>query len=113
MPKPYLFKLDNWFNELKLHWTSLNLNDANLSNASSLDVVISSIELLEKHLDILNEQKSVTSDAIDKTLVEGEALLDYLREITNKPEQNGESQSSNSKQPYSNSYLHLDGKICL
>ena len=112
-------KLDNWFNELKVHWTALNLNEISQSNSANIDVINTFVDHLEKHLEILNEQKSVTSDAIDKTMIEGQNLLDYLKEINaNKNEQsnnnnnNGNSNGdATSKQQYSNSYLHLEGII--
>ena len=75
--------------------------------------------MLEKHLEILREQKSVTSDAVEKTMLEGATLIDYLRETnarnelgaTNSNSENPPlvSQTSVSKQ-VQNSHLHLEGK---
>ena len=98
---------------MKLHWTALNLNDITQTNAPSLEVVNNCIDLLEKHLEILNEQKTVTSDAIDKTMIEGDSLLDYLKEIGSKNDQNNDNPSgaSNSYKQHSNSYVHLEGKL--
>ena len=94
-----------------MHWTALNLNEISQSNSASIDVINTFIDHLEKHLEILNEQKSVTSDAIEKTMVEGQSLLEYLKEINNtKSEQNKDTNENNFKQQYSNSYLHLEGK---
>lgn len=112
----HVVELDNWFNELKLHWTALNLNDIN-QNTANLEVIVSCIDLLEKHLEILNEQKSVTSDAVDKTVMEGDTLLEYLKEVSGKINNNNESTASdnnnsqNKQQQYSNSYMHLDGIV--
>ena len=44
-------------------------------------------------------------------MIEGQNLLEYLKEINNtKTEQNNETNSNNFKQQFSNSYLHLEGK---
>lgn len=70
------------------------------------------IDNLEKHLEVINEQKSVTSDAVDKTLMEGDSLLEYLREINTKNEPqltNENNQSNASKQ--SNSYQHMESIV--
>lgn len=84
----------------------------------SLDLVTSCIDNIEKHLEVLNEQKTVTNDAVDKTLVEGDNLLVYLKEVNNKPEQanndqqTGDSASAtNGSSKQSNSYLHLEGIV--
>ena len=115
--------MDNWFNELKLHWTALNLNEMNHMNPT-LELTLKHVATLEKHLDMLNEQKNVTSDAIEKTLAEGDTLLDYLREIKTPSSSSSTSNSNNnnnsmtatetangdnpSSKQQSNSYLHLD-----
>ncbi len=71
-----------------------------------------SIELFEKHLEILNEQKSVTRDAIDKTMLEGDALLEYLKEFTTKSNDQSDSVNSlNKNEKPSNSYIHLEGIV--
>lgn len=98
----HVVELDNWFNELKLHWTALNLNDINQFNLSNIEAINSNIDLFEKHLEILNEQKSVTSDAIDKTILEGDALLEYLKEINSKNDE------ATNKQ---NSYTYLENIV--
>ena len=110
---------------MKLHWTALNLNEINQNNLS-LDLAIKSIDFLDKHIEILNEQRNVTSDAIDKTLSEGDSLLSYLKEISSTKLNESNSNlnndpnatqstiniNSNGKQTqYSNSYLHLEGKF--
>ncbi len=88
----------------------MNLNEISQSNSANIDVVNNFVENLEKHLEILNEQKSVTSDAIDKTMVEGQNLLEYLKEINNTITEQGKDSNGNShKQQFSNSYLHLEG----
>jgi len=90
----------------------LNLNEISQSNSANIDVINNFVENLEKHLEILNEQKSVTSDAIDKTMNEGQNLLDYLKEINSlKTEQTSDLNGNSFKQQFSNSYLHLEGKL--
>lgn len=101
----HVVELDNWFNELKLHWTALNLNDINQFNLSSVEAINSNIDMFEKHLEILNEQKSVTSDAIDKTIMEGDALLEYLKETNAKTDENNTNQNSAKQQQNSYGYL--------
>jgi len=101
----HVVELDNWFNELKIHWTSLNLNDINQFNLSSIEAINSNIDLFEKHLEILNEQKSVTSDAIDKTILEGDALIDYLKEMGSKNEESNNASNNNSNKQNSHAYL--------
>ena len=55
-------------------------------------------------------------------MMEGDTLLDYLKELSAKSEQsndnanqneaaNNTSNSNNYKQQFSNSYIHLDGKF--
>lgn len=120
-------KLDKWFNELKHQWNTANLSDLlNQSNPSTnnnvvnvnIDLVSSCLENLEKHLDVLNEQKSVTLDAVEKTLDEGGALLAYLKEV-NKHQQpsantddlnnsNQDSPANNTANNKPNSYAHLE-----
>jgi hypothetical protein len=109
----HVVELDNWFGELKLHWTALNLNDINQSNPANLDVIGHSIELFEKHLEILNEQKTVTGDAIEKTLLEGNALLEHLKEVNVKTDGNNPNDSigSGKVDKHSNSYIHLEGYL--
>jgi hypothetical protein len=93
----HVVELDNWFNELKIHWTALNLNELNQNQPPNLDVVNGCIDLLEKHLEILNEQKNVTSDAVEKTCMEGDSLLDYLKEICAKLDQPTSGSNENGK----------------
>lgn len=109
----HVVELDNWFGELKLHWTALNLNDINQSNPANLDIINHSIELFEKHLEILNEQKTVTGDAIEKTMLEGNALLEHLKEVNVKTDGNNPNESTGSAKAdkQSNSYIHLEGII--
>ncbi len=57
----------------------MNLDEINNANSSNIDVVAHCIDLIEKHLEILNEQKNVTSEAVQKTVDEGGTLLDYLK----------------------------------
>ena len=112
----HVVELDNWFNELKIHWTSLNINDINQFNLASIEAINSNIDLFEKHLEILNEQKSVTSDAIEKTILEGDALLDYLKENggakTDDPLaiQQQQQPNGNGKQP-PNSHAYLESIV--
>ena len=87
------------------------MNDINQSNPANIDVISHSIDLFEKHLEILNEQKSVTSDAIDKTMLEGDTLLDYLKEINPKGEPNVAGGDTNKTEKQSNSYVHLEGPL--
>lgn len=68
----HVIELENWFNELKSHWKSLNIENK--------DTDTTCLELFERQLDILNEQRNVTLDACDKTKNEGETLLALLRE---------------------------------
>jgi len=43
-------------------------------------------------------------------MIEGQNLLEYLKEINNsKIEQGNEANGNNFKQQFSNSYLHLEG----
>lgn len=109
----HVVELDNWFGELKLHWTALNLNDINQSNPANLDIINHSIELFEKHLEILNEQKTVTGDAIEKTMLEGNALLEHLKEVNVKTDGNNPNDSTGSGKTdkQSNSYIHLEGIV--
>jgi len=64
----------------------------------------------------LNEQKSVTGDAIDKTMLEGEALLEYLKEFNAKGNEqnsshNDSANSVNKIEKQSNSFIHLEGIV--
>ena len=107
----HVVELENWFSELKLHWTALNLNDINQSNPANLDIINHSIELFEKHLEILNEQKTVTGDAIQKTMLEGDALLEHLKEINPKSQDQNTTNDSNisgKSEKQSNSQVHLE-----
>lgn len=112
-----IIKLDNWFNELKMHWTSFNFDQ--------IDADMNCIELIEKHLEIINEQKQVTLDAVDKTKNEGESLLNYLNEISSSDAltttatspnttSNGGSNGANGQSSYlnhHNSYIHIESII--
>jgi triple functional domain protein len=89
----HVIEIENWFNELKTQWNTFNLNDLNSSTssnscnsaqASNLDLIQNCIDNLDKHLDVLNEQKSVTSDAVEKTMNEGQSLVDYLKDLLSK-----------------------------
>jgi hypothetical protein len=104
----HVVELDNWFNELKIHWTSLNLNDINQFNLANIEAINSNVDLYEKHLEILNEQKSVTSDAMEKTILEGDALLEYLKEAQSKIEEPSQSNNTNNKQ---NSHAYLESIV--
>jgi hypothetical protein len=104
----HVVELDNWFNELKIHWTSLNLNDINQFNLANIEAINSNVDLYEKHLEILNEQKSVTSDAMEKTILEGDALLEYLKEAQSKSEEPSQSNNTNNKQ---NSHAYLESIV--
>ena len=77
---------------------------------SSIDAVNANIELMEKHLEILDEQRSVTSDAVDKTLCEGEALLVHLKETSAKNNAAAAEHANGPEKQHSNSYVHMDGK---
>jgi hypothetical protein len=49
---------------------------------------------------------------MDKTIGESDTMLDYLRDIASKSEQQqqqGGDCNVNNKQTYSNSYSHLEG----
>jgi hypothetical protein len=90
--------LDNWFNELKIHWTTFNFDQIDLD-----------IELTEKHLEILNEQKQVTNDAVEKTRNEGESLLNYLKEINSSEVLNQHNQQQQSQQH--NSFIIIESIV--
>ena len=114
----HVIEIENWFNEVRHQWNSLNLNDLNSSNATNLEIVANCIENIEKHLEVLNEQKTVTSDAVDKTVNEGDSLLDYLRELNAKnlmPDQSlqsaDQSTNTNFKQSYLNSFNHIENIV--
>jgi hypothetical protein len=73
-------------------------------------------------LDVLTEQRTVTSDAVDKTVNEGQALLDYLRELNGKNAEESLNSTTTStaasaaaaasfKQSYSNSLSHIEGIV--
>ncbi len=89
----------------------------NSSNSTNLEIVTNCLENLEKHLEVITEQKTVTSDAVDKTVNEGQSLLDYLRELNVKNNEqvneNGQvnPNAGNYKQSYSNSYNHIDAIV--
>ena len=103
----HVVEIDNWFNELKIQWTGLNLNDINF-NSSNLDIVNNCIENLEKHLEVLNEQKTVTCDAVDKTLTEGDSLLNYLNENNHDSKQSSHQHLESTIQSIKNRHSDVD-----
>lgn len=98
--------------------TSLNelLNQSSPSilvpnSANNIELVTSCLDNLEKHLEVLNEQKSVTLDAVEKTLSEGDGLLTYLREINKQTANPDEGNSNQETAPKSSSYAHLESVL--
>lgn len=93
-------------------------NAAAAANSNNVDFVSSCLENLEKHLDVLNEQKSVTLDAVEKTLLEGDSLLAYLREVGKQQQhqqqqqpssdETGSQQQQDAPAQKSSSYVHLE-----
>ncbi|RMZ94451.1 Triple functional domain [Brachionus plicatilis] len=103
----HVVELDNWFNELKIQWTGLNLNDINF-NSTNLDIVNSCIDNLEKHLEVLGEQKTVTNDAVDKTLAEGDSLLSYLSENNHESKQSSQQHLDSTVQSIKSRHTDID-----
>ena len=92
--------MDNWFNELKIHWTTFNFDQIDLD-----------IELTEKHLEILNEQKQVTNDAVEKTKNDGESLLNYLKEISSSEALNQQQQQQQPLNQQHNSFIVIESIV--
>ena len=85
---------------MKIHWTTFNFDQVDLD-----------IDLLEKHLEILNEQKQVTNDAVEKTKNEGESLLNYLKEVSSSEALNQQQQQLSLQQNHHNSYIHIESIV--
>jgi hypothetical protein len=109
-----------------VQWNASNVNDltsGSANNSNNLDIVSSCLENLEKHVEVLNEQKSVTFDAFEKTMTEGDALLSYLHELSNNTNHShnnnnnkqSEQEQKNSATPNSTtkstSYTHLENML--
>ncbi len=76
------------------------------------------IDLIDKHLEILNEQKNVTSEAVQKTIDEGGNLLEYLKEQTFRQSSTStaahlaeQAGANNEHKQHSNSYNHFEGIV--
>lgn len=111
----HVIEIENWFSELRHQWSALNLNDLNSSSSTSLEIISNCIENLEKHLEVLNEQRTVTKEAVEKTCTEGQSLLDYLRElnvrVNSEQSESAATAQSNYKQSYLNSYNHIESML--
>jgi hypothetical protein len=85
-----------------VHWTTFNF-----------DLLDADLDLFEKHLEILVEQKQVTTEAVEKTKNEGESLLNYLKEISSSDalNQQQQNQQQNQASNHQNSFIHIESIV--
>ena len=85
---------------MKLHWTTFNFEQLDID-----------LDLIEKHLDIINEQKQVTNDAVEKTKNEGESLLNYLKEISSSEALQPASIQQQASSNHQNSFIQIESIV--